>query len=487
MFPAKYSALVHEPTLPFCYSESAAEKRNSYNILTERHLQAVWLEQKYFKNLKTQNDELITVISPGIWNSEAGPDFLKAHIRIGNREVRGDIEIHLSQEGWYQHNHHTDPNYNNVILHVCYWMPVKERPSYTLNGKELLPVYLQPCMTIPEGRIVKLIDLDLYPYTHFTGAGSCSRILFNRLSEEKTASLLRSAAAWRLKAKHDRLNAKIDSSHHYLTGGMAMVLGYKHNAEAFLAIFKYLVNKNIKSEQLLFAAALGLGGFFNEHHQKKWADSPFYCQLKDEFDKLAKDETAPSITLKLDKIRPANHPVRRLAVMAKMMSDPETLRLESRLFALWSSYWQSGSSKGWKKLKEWFLEMMPSYPENYWEHHYTFETKEQAKPVALVGNDLKREMLINVCMPLLYSEIESRGSDLEKSAFISFYSSFPAAKTKKSVYLNHRFFGSKNEKSAFSSADLQQGAYQIHHDFCVHFEASCQGCPFVERYKKAFG
>ncbi|HEV8052724.1 MAG TPA: DUF2851 family protein [Parachlamydiaceae bacterium] len=486
MFPTRYAALISEPTLPFSYTEAAAEKRNPYHILTERHLQAIWLEQKYFKNLKNQNDEVITVISPGIWNSEAGPDFLKAHVKIGSREWRGDIEIHLSQEGWYQHNHHVDPNYNNVILHVCYWKPPKERPCITANGKEIAPVYLQPCLTISEGRISKLIDLDLYPYTHFTGAGSCSRALFNRLSDEKIASLLRSAAAWRLKGKNERLKAKIDSPLHYLLGGISMVLGYKHNAEAFLTLFNYLVRQKI-GEKAIFSLALGLSNFFNAHHKKKWSDSPLYCEMMDAFNLQEKDETAPSIALKLDKIRPANHPVRRLAAMAKMMNDPEIHLLEHKLFVLWNSLWHAGQEKGWKNLKELFLEIIPSYQEDYWECHYTFEKKQQAKPIALIGNDLKREILINVCMPLLYAEIEIRGTDLEKSAFISFFGSFPASKAKKSVYLNYRFFGSKNVKSMFSRADLQQGAYQIHHDFCVHYEASCQGCPFVDRYKKAFG
>src|ERR1700733_3251385 len=77
-----------------------AETQYPYLHITERHLQVMWLEQKYFRGLATPEGFPIEVISPGIWNSEAGPDFLKAHLRIGPDEVKGDVELHLSDEGW---------------------------------------------------------------------------------------------------------------------------------------------------------------------------------------------------------------------------------------------------------------------------------------------------------------------------------------------------------------------------------------------------
>lgn len=39
------------------------ETANSYLYVTERHLQAVWFEQRYFKDLKTIHGETIEVIS----------------------------------------------------------------------------------------------------------------------------------------------------------------------------------------------------------------------------------------------------------------------------------------------------------------------------------------------------------------------------------------------------------------------------------------
>src|ERR1700761_5455772 len=80
-------------SLPMFREEGIAENVVPYPFLRERHLQAMWLEQKYFKNLTTTEGEAIIVLSPGIWNSEGGPDFLKAHLKIGHREIRGDVEL----------------------------------------------------------------------------------------------------------------------------------------------------------------------------------------------------------------------------------------------------------------------------------------------------------------------------------------------------------------------------------------------------------
>lgn len=482
MNPSQYSILINNQHLCYSFSKEAAEKKNAYHILTERHLQAMWIEQKYFKSLKTQDDELIEVISPGIWNSEAGPDFLKAHLRIGNQEYRGDIEVHLSQEGWRQHNHHTDPNYDRVILHICYWQPIKPQPALTSQGRTITCTYLQPFLTIPEARILKLIDLDLYPYKLFAGSGRCSRALFKHLPKDKTANLLCSAALWRLKEKYERLKAKIDPSLGMLKGGIAMSLGYKHNAEAFLSIFNALGPQAIQNEHSILGKALAMCHFFDPYFQKKWTGSAYYQEL---LNAQASEHSSPSISLKLHNIRPANHPVRRLAVMAKIMSDPAVADLESRLFSLWDSHWESCLKTDWKAFKEAFLGLIPSYKDEYWEYHYTFEATPQKKTVALMGEDLKWEILINACLPVLYAQIETHGNEKEKLAFNDLYASIPAAKTKKSIYLHHRFFGDKPQGIKFNRANLQQGAYQIHRDFCIHYEASCQGCPFVERYQKS--
>jgi hypothetical protein len=62
----------------FLYEVQESVKK--YHCLTERHIQVMWLEQKYFSQLRTEEGDLIEVISPGIWNGEGGPDFKRRRL-----------------------------------------------------------------------------------------------------------------------------------------------------------------------------------------------------------------------------------------------------------------------------------------------------------------------------------------------------------------------------------------------------------------------
>jgi hypothetical protein len=48
------------------------------------------------------------------------PIFFNAKIYLGETLWIGNVEIHLSNKYWYQHQHQLDPAYNNVILHVVF-------------------------------------------------------------------------------------------------------------------------------------------------------------------------------------------------------------------------------------------------------------------------------------------------------------------------------------------------------------------------------
>jgi hypothetical protein len=67
---------------------------------------------------RTTDGQVIEIISTGQYNTHAGPDFCNAHIRIGEQDWFGNIEIHIHASDWYKHHHHTDPAYDNTILHI---------------------------------------------------------------------------------------------------------------------------------------------------------------------------------------------------------------------------------------------------------------------------------------------------------------------------------------------------------------------------------
>lgn len=85
----------------------------------ESFIQWIWETLRFdTRRLRTPCDQNIRIIEPGRRNLSDGPDFTQAHIVLDNLDWYGDIELHINESDWYHHNHHRDPNYNNVVLHV---------------------------------------------------------------------------------------------------------------------------------------------------------------------------------------------------------------------------------------------------------------------------------------------------------------------------------------------------------------------------------
>lgn len=457
------------------------EQRVPYVAVTERHLQAVWLEQKYFKHLKTFDGRDVTVISPGIWNAEAGPDFKKAHLRIGGVEVKGDIEIHLSDEGWRLHKHHLDERYNEVVFHVSLWKPKVFKELERENGKKIELSHLEQALTIPIARVVKLIDLDLYPYHTHAGTGKCSQLLFHKLSQMEVHYFFQTAAEWRLKKKWEKLTGNGQSREEAFIEGMSMALGYKHNANAFVDLCRALKRRQEFSREELFSHALAICGYFSEPYTDRWKECLRYRELRDKISLSAE----ASIPLMHHQVRPFNHPVRRILYLVNMLRDPALETLCERLLRTWQACWEDWSHdpKGAKTGRKQLEGMIPVYTDLFFESHYIFGSKPSDIALPLMGKTLVHTILANVFFPLLYDSLASRENQKELEFFLTFFQQLPSEETGKIEYLNKRFFGTSKLKL---NGMMEQGAYQLHRDFCLHYEASCEGCPFVGRYKEVY-
>ena len=87
--------------------------------MKEEFLHYVWsLGLLAEKELIADTGEVIQVIHPGTYNTNQGPDFQNAQVDIDGTRWVGNIEIHKENKQWIQHGHHTDPFYDNTILHV---------------------------------------------------------------------------------------------------------------------------------------------------------------------------------------------------------------------------------------------------------------------------------------------------------------------------------------------------------------------------------
>jgi len=89
--------------------------------MREDLLQFIW-RYSYFNSssLVTEAGEDLRILSPGMLNTGAGPDFHDARILIGGRLYEGPVEVHIKASDWNRHGHSADDNYRDVILHVVW-------------------------------------------------------------------------------------------------------------------------------------------------------------------------------------------------------------------------------------------------------------------------------------------------------------------------------------------------------------------------------
>ncbi len=110
--------------------------------MREDFLHYVWQHQYFDKvDLRTTAGEEIQVLRPGQRNTDAGPDFLNARLRLGEVEWSGAVEIHLRASDWQRHNHQLDKKYDQVILHVVLTADAEVRRT---NGSLIPALALAP-------------------------------------------------------------------------------------------------------------------------------------------------------------------------------------------------------------------------------------------------------------------------------------------------------------------------------------------------------
>ena len=377
------------------------------------------------------------------WGSRA--DFRHAHLRIDGQEVKGDIELHLSQEGWVHHRHHLDPRYDQVVLHVCLWSPQKELSIQTCNGRDIKQTFLEPFLTIPISRIARLLDLDLYPYRKFVGSGRCAQALFRHLPESSINTLFSSAAQWRFREKRNYLTEHVQNKELRLSTGMAAALGYKHHTQEFVNLYVWLKTQTVSSLEDQIALLLGVSGFFQEPYCSRWSQSLAYRDYASRW-KAMDHEKFTHFPLKVHAARPYNHPVRRLVALAYISQDSSLPALFSQFVGTWKGCWEDCVKPSeYRRLSKTLLALFPAYQHPYWNRHFLFEEQPTDQFLTLMGQDLYL-VLVNTLVPLLQ---ESCSNPQEEQALLQFTHALTLPASGKRKYLVHRFFGDSPQGAGY--------------------------------------
>jgi hypothetical protein len=361
--------------------------------MREDFIHYLWKHKKFeTKDLSTTEGKPIVIVSTGLHNQDAGPDFFNSKIRINDQLWAGNIEIHLKSSDWFAHSHEKDKAYDNVILHVVWEhnMAIFRRDNSEIDTLELK-------------QFVSKEALNNYHKLFSKGQKwiNCENE-FGDVDEFLLSNWLERLYFERLERKSDEINLMLEKSKNdweaVLFKMLAKNFGLKVNGESFLSIansidFSLLRKEGtsiLKMESLLFGQAGLLDGDKEDVYFRELKASYAYQRHKYRL----KNQSVTS--LQFFRLRPPNFPTIRLSQLANLYQS------KSNLFA------EILDANSVKKIYE--ILSISSSP--YWETHYTFD-KTSKKSKKKITNSFMDLMLINSIIPLKFSYSKYVGKSMD--------------------------------------------------------------------------
>lgn len=400
--------------------------------MTERLLQFIWQFQYFSKNeLATVSGEPLSILIPGQYNTNQGPDFSDAKIRIDTTTWAGSVELHIKTSDWDKHKHQTDKNYKNVILHVV-WEDD--------GAKNKIPVLEL------RGRVSKIL-LERYEELMYSSSF---------IPCEPTITTVKDIVwkSWKDRLLAERLLRKSALAETYLQQNnyhweetfwwlLARNFGFTVNADAFEAIARSLstnlLSKHKNQVQQLEALLLGQAGLL-----ETTAGDDYTKLLRREYRFLRDKYQLKPIhhPIHFLRMRPGNFPTIRLAQLAMLVNSPA--HLFSRI----------KDSTDIKDVREWF----DVTANDYWHYHYRFDDESSFKKKRL-GSSMIDNLIINTVSPVLFAYGNYHNEQKYKDKALKWLEQTAAESN--TITKGFQQIGVEN-KNAFDS----QGLLELKNEYC---------------------
>lgn len=419
---------------------------NPNTKISEKLLYYIWQYQKFNTHLlKTEGGESLQIVHVGQPNTNAGPDFLEAKILINDILWVGNVEIHVSSADWQIHNHHQNPDYDTVILHVVW----ENKPEIIRNNGAKIPAL---CLN---SIVNELFFVDYQSLINSPTAIPClpqfekvnsitkilmlEKVLINRL-ERKAELVLKSLA-------HNQNDW--EETTYQLIG---KTMGFGLNSIPFERLTQIvplkIIQKHADSILAIESILFGVAGFLEDpidDYTQSLQKEYLFLRAKYNFtQQMGKHEW------KFMRLRPANFPTVRIAQFAQIIKTKKSLFSHFILF----------------DDAHFLKETLTTQPTQYWQHHYIFgETTNET--LTGIGKTSIENLLINAAAPLLvaYSLHKNEPLYMEKVLLLLENLKSEANKITK-------FWGSLNfaAKNAFDS----QAQIELYNEYCL--KKACLNC-----------
>jgi hypothetical protein len=346
-------------------------------------LQYAWLHRMFpLSEMRTTAGSLIEVVSPGIQNTDAGPDFIGACIKIDGMEWNGNVEVHLRSSDWYFHKHDHDPAYNSVILHV---VMVVDCEAMSEDGRAIPQLQMDIPQSVSEN-YTKLIASDANP--------KCREVLTD-LPRVVITSWFSSLYVERLEQRTRNIMDRRKQLDNNWESTMFVTLcrnfGFGKNGDAFEQLARLIpMNALAKHRDDLFqieAMFFGVAGLLGSSGPSL---PEYYHRLSREFDYLRHKfqlQTMEPHQWKFLRLRPQNFPHIRIAQLATMY--------HSGLLNM-SKVVNSDSVAD-------LYQLLHTQVSDFWTTHYSFKSEATKRIDKVLTKSSKDLIIINTIIPLLFA------------------------------------------------------------------------------------
>ena len=346
----------------------------------EQLLHYVWKHKIFpLKELKTTTGQQVEVIDTGLANTDAGPDFFNAKLKLDGVLWIGNIEIHERSSDWFKHGHHADAGYNSVILHIASEIDTEISRS---NGERIPQIQLI-CPEAVRTNYKELLETDSYP--------PCYRIIPS-LPPFTAHSWMTALQMERFEQKATLLNERLKRCQgnwedaFFIT--LARNFGFGLNGDAFETWAHQLpfraVDKHRNDLFQIEAIFFGQAGILEDSN-----GDGYYLRLKKEYTYLQhKFGLIPmdASLWRFLRLRPANFPHIRIAQLAC---------LYHRAYGLLSRIMETETLQGVR-------DILKGGTSEYWLTHYTFGGSSPSRPKTLSNTSLDL-LIINTVVTFLYA------------------------------------------------------------------------------------